>query len=160
MAACSSLKQMFVVTAFNNSYWLTIQGCNITDENAKMWIAPCSCWAYTRLDVEQRFSVPVFSIPNPVLRLSSLGTRVRFRFRDCPWLEHDSESGSETAQALNSIPIPVPRLHRLRTRFRFRDDSESWPESLGISVLIPNISLKKGLIWVKRALLEQNRGCN
>ena len=53
MAACSSLKQMFVVTAFNNSYWLTIQGCNITDENAKMWIAPCNCWAYTRrLDVE------------------------------------------------------------------------------------------------------------
>ena len=120
MAACSSLKQMFVVTAFNNSYWLTIQGCNITDENAKMWIAPCSCWAYTRLDVEQRFSVPVFSIPNPVLRLSSLGTRFRFWFRDCPWLEHDSESGSETARAWNSIPIPVPRLHRLGTRFRFR----------------------------------------
>ena len=57
---------------------------------------------------QQRFPVPVFSIPIPVLRLSSLGTRFRFRFRDCPWLEHDSKSGSETAQAWNSIP----RLHR------------------------------------------------
>ena len=65
----------------------------------------------------QRFPVPVFSIPIPVLRLSSLGTRFRLRFRDCPWLEHDSESNYETAQALNSIP--VPRLHhRLRARFR------------------------------------------
>ena len=85
----------------------------------------------------QRFPVPVFSIPIPVLRLSSLGNQ--FRFRDCPWLEHDSESGSETAQALNSILIPVPRLHRLRIGFRFWDDSESWPKSLGISVPFPDI---------------------
>ena len=102
----------------------------------------------------QRFPVPVFSIPIPVLRLSSLETRFRFRFRDCPWLEHDSESGSETTQALNSIPIPVPRLHRLRTRFRFRVLTP-------VLVLIPDtFTLKKGFIWVKRALLEQNRGCN
>ena len=73
----------------------------------------------------QRFPVPVFSIPIPVPRLSSLGTRFQLRFRDCPWLEHDSESGSETAQALNSIPIPVPRLHRLRARFRVLTQ-ESW----------------------------------
>ena len=81
----------------------------------------------------QRFPVPVFSIPIP--RLSSLGTRFRFRFRDCPWLEHNSESGSETAQALNSIPIPVPWLH---TGLELDSDSETNP-SLGISVLIPDI---------------------
>ena len=67
------------------------------------------------LNSRQRFPAPVFLIRIPVLRLSSLGTRFRFRFRDCPWLEHDSESrfrdctrtgfeldsdsGSETAQA-------------------------------------------------------------
>ena len=41
----------------------------------------------------QRFPVPVFSIPIPVWRLSSLGTR--FQFQDCPCLEHDSEPGSD-----------------------------------------------------------------
>ena len=51
-------------------------------------------WEFDNSD--QRFPVPVFSVPIPALRLLSLRTRFRFRFRVCACLVHDSGSGSET----------------------------------------------------------------
>ena len=98
---------------------------------------------------EQRFPFPVFSIPIPVLRLSSLGTRFRFRFWDCPWPELDSESGSETAQALNSILIPVPRLHRLRTRFWFRFRDCTCLELDSDSETIPSLDPRVFAFWFR-----------
>ena len=100
--------------------------------------------------VIQRFPVPVFSIPIPVLRLSSLGTRFRFRFQDCPWLEHYSESGSCIGFELDSNS-GFETAHC--TGFKLDCDSETIP-SLDLRVLafrfwFQLFSLKQGLFWVK-----------
>ena len=58
-------------------------------------------------------------------------------------IESSSDSNSGTTSAEASVPIPSLGLPEFKLRFRFWDDSESWPESLGVSVPIPSPLLIK-----------------
>ena len=77
------------------------------------------------------------SVPILVLRLPM--SRTRFRFRASTGLELNYDSGSETARAQNLIPRQIQVL--TQESWHFGSDSRYF-------------HVKKGFIWVKRALLE------